>query len=246
MTENLSLYALNPARHRDTRIIPGLDLEPRYLSHYTEIGLDEIGGAAADYPIFFMKDGTTGELRLVALFGFAPRQNVYVANGIWEANYLPIATATKPLSLAGTERVLCVDEANPRVTTDQGERLFDDAGNESPFLTQTRSLLERLQRGFVAAEGFVQALLGFELIQQIRIELSFDGGGKEEVRGLYSINSQRLDALAAPSFIELRERQFLAPVFALIQSLIQMGRMRQFHNASRERQILSMAMSMTA
>ena len=78
MTQRASLFAFNPERHRDVRLIPGVDLAGPLLTHHAEIGLDEVAAAAADYPLLFLKDGETGRLRLVTLFGLAPGQNSYV------------------------------------------------------------------------------------------------------------------------------------------------------------------------
>lgn len=246
MSKKPSIFQFNAERHRDVRIIPGIDLEPSQLTHYAELGLGEIGPAAADYPIFFMKDGSTGQLQLIALFGFGQGQNLYVHGKVWQASYLPIEIAARPLLLAGPERMFCIEEHSPRVTTDIGEALFDQDGKDTKFLAEMRSLLGELREGHQAADQLVSTLLEFELLQPIKLELNFTKGPEQELQGLYSVNSQRLETIGSQKLINLHGQKLLQPIYAIVQSLNQIERLKQLHNAVSERKIDAVKMSMEA
>lgn len=246
MSKDSHIFKLNAQRHRDVRIVPGIDLELSQLTHYVELGLQEVGPAAADYPIFFMKDGSNGQLRLVALLGFNQGQNLYVHDGIWQASYLPIAIAVRPLLLAGPERILCIDEANSRVTTKTGEALFDQSGNDTNYLAELRSLLGDLSEGFRLADQLVSTLLELGLLQPIKIKIGFVEGLEQELQGLYSIHPQRLEAIGPEDLINLHDRNSLQSIYSIVQSLNQIGRLKQFYNAVSGRKIGTIKMSMGA
>lgn len=246
MTGQPALFRLLPERHRDARLIPGIDLAPEWLTHYAEIGLDEVAAAGCDYPLVFLKNPESGLLRLVALFGLEPGNNLYVRDGIWQAVYLPLQIAAMPFCLGGPDRELCINEANPRVTTDAGEELFNADGTETATLINIRALLDRLEQGFTAGSGFAQALLQMDLIQPLTITAHFGSGEAAQISGLYSINPERLNAIEPAALVDLRAHDYLAPAYTIIQSLNQMNRIRELHNLGSNRAISAFQMVMQA
>ena len=246
MTQRASLFAFNPERHRDVRLIPGVDLARPLLTHHAEIGLDEVAAAAADYPLLFLKDGETGRLRLVALFGLAPGQNSYVVDDIWQAVYLPLAVAMAPFRLAGQDRILCIDEANPRVTTETGEALFNHDLTDTPFMENIRGLLGRLDQGCRAADEMIDTLLAMGLAQAVAVTAEFATGPGDEVEGLYSINPRLLELIEPASLLNLHNQGLLAPIYAIIQSLNQLNRVKQLHNLGPGRKISAFRIAMAS
>ena len=246
MNAHASLFQFSPQRHRDVRLVPGIDLAKPYLSHNAEIGLDEVGPAAADYPLVFLKDADTGQLRLVALFGLSPGQNIYVHGDVWQAVYLPLKIAAAPFCLAGVDRIICIDEANPRVTTDTGDALFGDDLSETSTLQNIRAMLDRLSKGCKAADALIAALLALGLVQPISITADFVAGGEEEIEGLYSIDPQILDRIEPAALSRLHSTGFLGPIYTIIQSLSQFNRIKQLHNLGSDKKISAFRIVMGA
>lgn len=245
MTHRASLFAFNPERHRDVRLVPGLDLAAPFLTHHAEIGLDEVADAAVDYPLLFMKDRDTGRLRLVALFGLAPGQNCYVVDDMWQAIYLPLKIAVMPFSLTGPERILCIDEAHPRVTTDEGDALFSDDLSETETMANVRVLLDRFKQGCEAADRFIEVLLDLKLVQPITITAHFVAGdAAEDVQGLYTVDPRILDRLEPAALLNLHGEGWLTPLYAIAQSLNQLNRIKQLHNVGSERQVANLRIAM--
>ena len=230
MTHRTSLFEFTPERHRDVRLLPGIDLAASFLTHYAEIGLDEVGAAAADYPLLFLKDSDTGRLRLVALLGLAPRQNSYVIDEVWQAVYLPLKIAVAPFCYSGAVRILCIDEANPRVTTDDGDALFNDDASDTPVLVEIRKMLGRLEQGCAAADRLIDMLLELELVQAVSITAVFVSGAEDLVQGLYSIDPRMFGMIEPAALLNLHRADMLVPICTIIQSLNQLNRVKQLHN----------------
>ena len=60
---------------------------------FVQIGLSEIALAAADMPLFLVKDGQTGRFNLVALFGLIEQRNLFWQQGGMQSTYLPRAAS---------------------------------------------------------------------------------------------------------------------------------------------------------
>lgn len=244
MNGRASLFQFSPQRHRDVRLIAGIDLAQPFLTNHAAIGLDEVGPAAADYPLLFLKDADSGRLRLVALFGIAPGQNTYVFNDMWQAAYLPVAISAAPFRLAGPDQSLCIDENSPRVTTDTGDALFLDDGGESDTLVQIRLALDRLKEGQKAADGLIDTLLVLDLLRPLMVTAQFVSGVEQEIQGLYSISPQILSRIEPAALLDLHTRDQLPAIYAIIQSLNQFNRIRQLHNLGGEPEISAFTMAM--
>lgn len=244
MTGRASLFQFSQERHRDVRLIAGIDLAQPFLTNHAAIGLDEVGPAAADYPLLFLKDADSGRLRLAAMFGMAPGQNTYVFNDMWQAVYLPAAISAAPFCLAGPQHCLCIDEASPRVTTDAGDALFREDGSESATLERIRSALDRLAEGQKAADGLIDALLALDLLRPLIVTAHFISGAEQEIQGLYSISPQLLSRIAPAALLDLHARDHLPAIYAIIQSLNQFNRIRQLHNLGTEPEISAFQMTM--
>lgn len=246
MKVQTSLYRFSAERHRDVRLIPGIDIAAALHLNHAKIGLGEISAAAADYPLMFLKDADSGQLQLVTLFGLRPNANSYVIEDRWQATYLPLAILAAPFSLAGPERTLCINELSSQVTTDTGEALFMEDGSEAPALAKIRSMLDYLDGDLTAANGLVTALLSLDLVRPISITAQFGSGKEELIEGLYTISPPNLRAIAVASLLDLHRRDMLAPVYTIIQSLAQMNRIQQLHNLESDRPISALKMEMEA
>lgn len=246
MKNAASLYQFSAERHRDVRLLGGIDITASLGLNHVRIGLDEIGAAAADYPIIFLKDADTGRLQLAALFGLAPQTNSYVIDGRWQATYLPLAIVAAPFSLAGPERTLCINELSHQVTTDTGEALFLADGSETPALANIRTMLDYFDGDLAAADGFVASLLGLNLIRPILVTAQFGTGEEELIDGLYTISPPHLRALESPALLDLHSRDLLAPAYTIIQSLAQINRIQQLRNLGSDRPITALKMEMEA
>ena len=66
-----------------------------------------------------------------------------------------------------------------------------------------------------------------------------ESGPPELIQGLYSISPLQLKAAAPDVLLGLHARDFLGPIYTIIQSMTQFNRIRQLHNLRSEAQIAS-------
>ena len=244
MNDASHLFRFIPKRHGDVRLVPGIDLDAFAATNHVTLGLHEITDAAADYPLVFMKDNNNGQFRLTALFGLSPGTNTFLDGDFWQAVYLPQEVLTAPFRIGGPDQALCINEASALVTTDTGDALFDHDGNEAPALLRIRNMLDKLEQGRAHADEFIAALLPLGLVRPVSVTVRLESGPPELIQGLYSISPLQLKAAAPDVLLGLHARDFLGPIYTIIQSMTQFNRIRQLHNLRCEAQIAAFELVM--
>lgn len=244
MTAAPALFRFDHERHADARLLPGIDIGEYAQVQHVKLGLHEIGEAAADYPLAFLKDANSGQFRLVALLGLAAGTNSYLHGDFWQAVYLPEEIVAAPFSIVESNGDLCINEASARVSTDTGDALFTADGSEAPALQQIRATLERLEQGRAAADQMITTLLELEMIRPVSVTVKFETGPAEVIQGLYTPSPLQLRAIAPAALFDLHSRDFLAPTYTILQSLSQFNRIRQLHNLQSEQHIAALELVM--
>ena len=180
------------------------------------------------YPILFTKDPNTGGFFAAALLGFEADQNLFLQDDDWDASYVPAMLQRQPFLIAtGGENdkkspVVSLDLDHPRISQDEGEALFDSEGAPTEFLDQKIAVLDKLHQGLQHSNGFIEALLRHELLEQIGLDLTFNNGDKKSLQGFYSIAEERLYQLKGDVLEALNQAGYLQPVFMAVASLSRM------------------------
>ncbi len=217
---------LDKEKHRQLRVRTGFGSSLGDAVMYTMTYPMEFRDIQSCYPILFTKDPESGSFFATAIFGFEADQNLFLKDDTWDAPYVPAAVERQPFLIAtGGENdrpAVSIDLAHPRVSTEEGEALFDDDGNPTAFLEQKIALLDRLHRGLQHGLGFIDALLKHELLEQITLDLTFNDGDKKSVQGFYCIAEERLYQLQGDVLESLNQAGYLQPVFMAVASLSRM------------------------
>jgi len=177
------------------------------------------------YPILFTKDPGTGGFFAAAVFGFEPDQNLFLHDNGWDAFYVPAMVQRQPFLMAtggegeNASPVVSLDLDHPRISQDDGESLFDSEGRPTDFLNQKIALLDKLHRGLQHGRGFIDALLGHELLEQITLDIAFNDGSKKSLQGFYTIAEERLYQLKGDALESLNQAGYLQPAFMAVASL---------------------------
>ena len=223
---------LDPARHRNTRMGPFPDYAHAGKQQHAILGLSEIVLAAADYPLVLMKHAETGQLNVVALYGFATGRNLYVNGSQWHATYVPQNSLRYPF-LASDSGVLglALDERSGLIGSPGGHRLFDDAGRPTEYTAHVANTLQWLRQDFAAMQELVQALTQLSLVKPLSLLLRLEDATEQQIEGLYTIGDQALAALADSDVVTLHRKGSLRAVSILTASLVQLNRLQQLHNA---------------
>lgn len=220
---------LNPADHGQLRI-------------HTEAGVEfgdnvmaclampaEFREVQAHYPIVFRRDAETGKLAALALFGFEAGENLFLNGSTWEARYRPMAHAVQPFLIgrAGAEDAapqVHVDMANPRISSSgEGIRVFDDAGQPTPYLETMASMLGDLDYAWHESAAFFTALETYGLVEPFSLEVTLDNGSVQTLVGFQTIHEERLSGLDGDALADLMAQGHLARIYMVLASLAQFG-----------------------
>ena len=219
---------LNKDKHRQLRIKTGYGAALGDAVMYVMTYPMEFRDIQSCYPILFTKDSNTGGFFAAAAMGFESDQNLFLQDNGWDASYIPVMAQRQPFLIAtGGEGdtatpVVSLDLDHPRVSQDDGEALFDVEGNTTEFLNQKIALLDNLHRGLQHSNGFIDALLQHELLEQITLDVAFNDGDKKSVQGFYTIAEERLYQLQGDVLESLNQAGYLQPVFMAVASLSRM------------------------
>jgi len=179
--------------------------------------------AAREYPIFLTKNAATGQFEFSVLLGLSLGENLFAdGSGEWDARYVPAVIRREPFALrqAGGEGepTLTVDIESPRLSSDEGDPLFLEHGGLSPLLEDMRSVLGEIYSGAEAARGLADLFLQHGLIEPLKVNLQLDSGEKISLDALYSVNSDKLNALDDSTLAQLARNGALSLAYCIIGS----------------------------
>lgn len=219
-----NIQVLEKDKHLDLKLQSNYTYPQSQHSHIVQVSVFELAKVAAEYPIAFVKDRETGQFHLVALLGLQPNENLFYNSERWLGNYIPLRLRAYPFMLAqhpeDEERhLLCVDLDNELISSDSGQALFSEDGNQSPLLHEKANLLGQISEQSVATQEFVNLLTQLEVLSPQSLSIKPDEGDEYSLTGLYAIDESKLNALSADSFENLRRRGALSPIYACLFSM---------------------------
>lgn len=194
----------------------------------------------AHYPLFFQKDGTTGQFHPIALLGFAQGENLFLNEENWDCPYIPALIARHPFSIGRQSdaegqqerRVVHVDLDHPRVNDNHGEALFLEFGGSSPYLQNIAELLETIHLGLEQNKLFVEALLEHDLLESFSLDVELKDGSRNQLIGYYTINEEKLFKLTPEQIQPLNEHGFLMGIYMMLASQSQLSSLIARKNAT--------------
>ena len=172
---------------------------------------------AFEFPLAFAD--VAGTTTLVALCGFQPGQNLYVApDGKWLGNYVPAIIRQLPFAVLHDnekdEQRVCIDVANPQINRLEGAALFEADGNPAPTLAATIEFLRALEQNRAQTSNAVALLKNYGLLAPWPIKLRDPSGKETNLDGLQQFIAEKLEALDEGAFGELRRTGALLAAYA--------------------------------
>lgn len=231
---------LDNVHHRDLKVRPVYSPGNGFDANLARIFPDELGTLQNEYPLFLIKNRETGHFEPIALLGFEENENLYLGRHGWQARTRPLTIERGPLLIGFQEQdrdgvptqvpVVHIDLDHPSVSESEGEALFLPHGGESEWLERMTGVLMAIHDGHEQLAPFSQTLVGLELIESIGMDISFGDGSKQTLKGLYSINEERLATLGASALETLHKKGYLQAVYMLLASLPNMTTLIDFKN----------------
>jgi len=198
----------------------------------------EFRDVQANYPILFTRDPANGAYFATAIFGFEDNENLFLDGDKWLASYVPAMVRRQPFMIArqtlegGEERsAVSIDMSHPRVSEDQGEALFTEAGEPSEFLNSSIDLLHQISQGVDHNRGFIDALIAHELLEAVTLDFTFNDGTKTSLQGFFTVAEETLYRLEGETLAALNQAGYLQPIFMAVASLGQLRALIEKRNA---------------
>ncbi|MBA3070332.1 MAG: SapC family protein [Hyphomonas sp.] len=203
-------------------------------AHAVPVTVTEFGVCAASYPIIFVGDERTP----VAVMGVRQGQNLFVdANGfVFEDYYIPAFVRRYPFVFAADESsdrlLLCVDRAAPMVSN-QPDVAFFENGQPSKFTTDAIEFCKEFERQRRATLDFVKMISSMDLFEQKTVVFQprdaqgNEVGPQQKVADYWAISEERLNALPAEKYLELRNNGALGACYAHLVSLLNWSKVIQ-------------------
>lgn len=216
---------LNSTEHRNLRISAGAGPELGDGVMACLAVPSEFRRLACEYPVLFRYDSEARSFSALALLGFEPGENLYVEGGRWDAAYRPLAMAVQPF-LVGRPRdgdgpgQVHIDMGHARIAAGgEGMRVFDDAGQATPYLEDIAAMLGALDEGYRASGDFFAALDRYDLLEPFSMDVTLDNGASHRLVGYHLVNEEKLAGLEPEVVAELHGAGYLEPIYMALASI---------------------------
>ena len=218
---------LDRAKHRRRRVRPGTSFAFARKANSLVLAAAEFAEACKEYAIVFTR-GSSGVIP-VAMLGLRARENLFIAeDGSWDARYVPAFVRRYPFVLAalpGQSLAVCIDEAYEGVNDTEGEPLFDEKGQDTPFLRNALDFLTACQREHLRTEAFCKRLDEAGLLTEMNARADLVDGRSFAMQGLLVVDEKKLLALPDVAALGLFRSGELGLVAMHLLSLSNMQRL---------------------
>lgn len=190
----------------------------------------EFGAALAEYPIVFAGEGDA--ILPVVVVGIDADRSLFVgADGNWGADYVPAFVRRYPFVFSASEDgetlTLCIDEAYAGLDRKgkRGERLFDDAGERTPYLDRVLEFLNAYQGEHQRTKLLGALLREHDLLEASQATVTLPDGTVRELTGFFCVSRDRLKALAPEVLAGLVQNDALELIYGHLASLANFNRL---------------------
>ncbi len=229
------LVELNQEKHANLKVKKNSALYVAKEQHAINLRVVELSKASCNFPLFFTRVDETGDLALSAMTSFEPGTNLFVQKGQWLSTYFPSTMQTFPLFLMQKESdeknyTIGIEESNPAFSETEGEALFDDKGTASIYLSQMKAILEANISDIVQSFQFLNTINEYNLLKALDLKVHYVDGKINVLKGLYTIDEDKLRDLPKDDFLKLNEKGYLPPIYSMLTSLYQLNALIRMHN----------------
>ncbi|WP_421785673.1 SapC family protein [Hyphobacterium sp.] len=215
---------LNKEKHRSFGMTPPAD-PFKFLSetHFVPAIVGEFALYAGHFPVIFL-----GERKMpVVVMGLQPGQNLFVKEdgSFDEEAMIPAFVRRYPFVSASNgpdqPATVCIDvEADGVVSENPNMPFFDDKGEPTQALQQAIDFVSAFEADARTTETFVKKLADLDLFENKDVTLNDQNSGdSRKIAEYFGISEQKLNALPADTYAQLRNEGYLAPIYAHMISL---------------------------
>jgi len=235
----VKLVELNAQEHKDLRVKPNAAIDLAKQQHAISLRVTEVSQAGTSFPVFVTKVENSTEFAMSAITSFDVGKNYFVKDNLWTGLYVPQVMRTYPLYLVRSEAdekkpVVGIDSESDAFSMEEGEILFDSNGKPSIYHTRMQKVLnEDMKNGFLTFQ-FLKYLNENKLLKAMDINIQYTDNKINTLKGLYTVDEEKLQDLSSEKFEELRKLGYLGPMYAMLFSIFQVNSLIKMHNANTE------------
>ncbi|MFT5675148.1 MAG: hypothetical protein ACI808_001077 [Paraglaciecola sp.] len=228
----ISYVPLDIDKHKDIKINLTHNFGHAKDIHLAAASMREYAQVASCMPIVLVKDPKTDIFHSVAMLGTEQGVNLYIQDGKWQGHSVPMNIQRYPFDVrADGEKLGVFFDENSDLVGTEGEAVFTEAGEPSPFLQNRQKLLSELANSEMATQGFIKKLVELDLLDPIQLNVQYVNGQKRNITGMHAVSEKRLQALDETVILELHKSGFLGAIYALLMSLGQLNRLVQLSSS---------------
>ena len=229
------LTELTSAQHVNLKVKPEAVIEYAKKQHVLNLSATELAHAATCFPTFVTRNNHDGDWAFSAMTSFETGHNLFVQGNQWQTVFQPSSMRTYPLYLMQkTDRSnsFCIgfDAESDAFSEKQGKQLFESSGKASEHLSMVTQLLEDQLKEIKATYAFAQKLEMLGLLKAVDLQVIYQDGQTNLIKGLHTINEDVLGTLSSESLSELNEAGYLMPIHAMLMSILQINVLINKHN----------------
>lgn len=227
MFQNIIPITLDQHRNKKIKSITDFNFASQF--NLASIMVHEFSRASSTYPIVFLEDKERDEFRPVVLLGLETGTNLFVQNGKWDASYIPAIIRRYPFALArvdekGERYTVCLDNDSDLISDGEGLELFNETGEPAEMMERVKQYLSELQQMERFTQDFCHFIAEHNLFTPLNMKVR-QGNEIKDITGCYVINEDRFNGFSNETFLKIREKHFIAPIYAHLVSLAQIERL---------------------
>ena len=194
----------------------------------------EYRAAQACYPIVFHALADQKTMAAFALLGLEQNENLFLQDGEWMADYLPLSVRRDPFLIGfqqdftsaqpHSSMVIHVDLASPRLSDSEGQPLFLPQGAPSAYTEEMASVLQTIHREQASNKAFIDTLQRHQLLEPFELDYTLHEQQKR-LSGFSTINEQTLAALDKDLVFSLQQQGYLALIYYVLASQANIARL---------------------
>lgn len=218
---------LNSETHKKTKCAPVEDYSFTKASNSCVVLGQEFLEAAKYYPVLFSKNDET----IVPVVFLGIDANLFVGDdGKWEKDhYIPAFIRRYPFIIAegfagDGSLTVCVDSKYEGFAGKDGERLFTDKGEQTQYMKNVVTFLQKFHQQFGATKIFMDYIKELDIFKDVNAQITLQGDKKYRIPNLLMVDETKVRQLADDKIVELVKRGYLAWIYAHLYSLTNFGK----------------------
>ena len=224
---------VDPNGHKDFRVNTLLADCPHNHVNVAAVVANELSTLCHEYPIFVTRNPNTSQYQLSAILGLKSGQNLYLQDGKWNSDYIPMDIARRPFQLFASDETnqhghLTIDMTSPQVQQEVGERLFEEDGSPSEYMQRIHKTFSSLMGNAQLTNNIMKLAEELDLIESLDMTFEFQSGDVS-LNGVYGFSGEKISQLAGENLQKAHEQGVLQVAHLVMSSAVNLNKLTRWY-----------------